>query len=78
MSCCSPRPSSPGNGVAGHSPREALSNQRIGWCCIDRLSWHGKIGEFKQCFILPGNRSVYQALSAFGLMRNPLVAAMRE
>jgi hypothetical protein len=19
-----------------------LSNQRIGWCCIDRLSWHGK------------------------------------
>jgi hypothetical protein len=21
------------------SPAEALSNQRTGWCCIDRLSW---------------------------------------
>src|SRR5580700_9772027 len=22
------------------SLRKALSNQRIGWCCVDRLNWH--------------------------------------
>jgi hypothetical protein len=22
------------------SPWKALSNQRVGWCCIDRLNWH--------------------------------------
>jgi hypothetical protein len=27
------------------SPGEALSNQRIGWCCIDRLSRHDISGE---------------------------------
>jgi hypothetical protein len=21
------------------SPAQAMSNQRTGWCCIDRLSW---------------------------------------
>jgi hypothetical protein len=29
----------------GGSHAKALPNQRAGWCCIDRLSWHDKSGK---------------------------------